>query len=148
MDIGFNGHTFPRISLLNQGFTACLKDISQASSRFISQFEWMCSQHFLFASSVPSELHNLTVNFYQLFVVAYVKSSCLSVTQLELNLIHTVQPCFRKVHFSILILSVPKSEWSRSFKFSNQNAICNSHLPVMCYIPCPSHPCGCDHSNT
>jgi len=64
----------------------------------------------------------------------------------QINLVHTLPPCFPKIHSNIILPSKPwSSEWSPSLVFSNKNYICTSHLYHVCYMPHPSHSSCLDH---
>jgi hypothetical protein len=38
-------------------------------------------------------------------------------------------------------------KWPLSFRFSNQNIVCISHLPYMCFMLCSAHPFQVHHPN-
>jgi hypothetical protein len=69
--------------------------------------------------------------------------------QKQINLINILQPLLRKIIFNIILRSTPRSkEWSRPFRFCNQNVTIISCLPHARYVPRPSHPTWFDHPNS
>jgi hypothetical protein len=61
---------------------------------------------------------------------------------------HILQPYFPKIHFFLTLPYTPRSStWSLLFRISNQNSVCISHLPCLCYMPHPSHSPWFDHPN-
>ena len=76
------------------------------------------------------------------------------------SLLHSQQPTicpipepdqsipFLKIHFNISLPYTPRSsKWSLSLKSPHQNAVCNSPVPHMCHMTCPSHSSSFDHPN-
>jgi len=59
------------------------------------------------------------------------------------SLIHCTlsHPVYFKLHWNIDLLRTPRTyELPLSSWFPQQNLVCISFLPHMCYMPCPSHP--------
>ena len=61
--------------------------------------------------------------------------------------VHTLSSYFLNINFSIILPSVLWSEWSLTFRFSNQNPICIFVLSHMCHMPCLSHTPWFHHTN-
>jgi hypothetical protein len=76
-------------------------------------------------------------------------SLCTSTTcKAEHNLVYYVLLCCAWQRVNIILPSMPRSsEWSLSFRLSNQNFVHISHLPHACYMPCPTYPTWCDRPN-
>ena len=54
----------------------------------------------------------------------------------EPDLVHALPAYFFKMHFNIIIPSMPKSsQWSLSLWWPHQNPVCNTPLPHTCHIP-------------
>ena len=55
---------------------------------------------------------------------------------------------FFKIHFNIILPSPPRaSKWFLSLRFPNQNPVCTTPVPHICYTPQPFHYSLFDHSN-
>jgi len=65
----------------------------------------------------------------------------------QIKPVHIFIPYFSKTHFNIIFPMPTSSEWSRPFRFANQNIVCISHLSHVCSMPRPSHPSWLDHPN-
>jgi hypothetical protein len=64
------------------------------------------------------------------------------------NPAHTFPSYFPNIHSNITLPSTPRSsEWSRPFRFSNQNFVCISHLSHSCCMSHSSYPPLSDHAN-
>jgi hypothetical protein len=62
------------------------------------------------------------------------------------NPVHIFPPYFSKIPHNIVFPSMLwSSEWSLSFRLSDQNCVHNSHLSYACYTPRPSHASWFDH---
>jgi hypothetical protein len=67
----------------------------------------------------------------------------------QLNLVHVPPSHFLKIHFDIILPSMPGSpSWSPSLRSPYQNPVCTSPLPCMCHMPRPSHSSRFDHPDT
>jgi len=65
----------------------------------------------------------------------------------QINPVHTTPPNFLKIHFNIVLPSMPWSyKWSLSLTSPYQNPVRISPLPHTCHIPRPS-PSSLDHPN-
>ena len=54
----------------------------------------------------------------------------------QINPLHTLQSNLFKIHFNIILLSMPKSsKWYLSFRFPHQNPVCISLLPCTQHMP-------------
>jgi hypothetical protein len=65
----------------------------------------------------------------------------------QMHPVLTCAPYFPKIHFNIMLLSMPRFPECLSYKFSNQNAVCISHFSHVCYMSCPLHLSWSCHSN-
>jgi hypothetical protein len=66
----------------------------------------------------------------------------------QMNRVHTLQTCFYKIHFNIILPSTSRSfELCLPFRLSNQNFVRISYLYLAQYMPCPSHPPSFYHPN-
>jgi len=66
----------------------------------------------------------------------------------QMNLIHNVYPISLKIHCNIILPYMPRSSaWSNTFRFSNQNFVCISHILYAFYMPHLSHSPWLDHTN-
>jgi len=55
----------------------------------------------------------------------------------QINPLHTLQSNLFKIHFNIILPSMPKSsKWYLSFRFPHQNPVCISLLPSTQHMPC------------
>jgi hypothetical protein len=69
------------------------------------------------------------------------KSSPLVSILNQTNPVHISSPYFFKIYSNTILPSTLRSsEWSPSFRLSDQNFICISHLSHACYLPRSSHP--------
>jgi hypothetical protein len=58
----------------------------------------------------------------------------------QINLVHTLQPHFPEIHFSIIFPSIPRSsEWFLPFRLTIKIIVWTSHLSHARYMPRPSH---------
>jgi len=63
----------------------------------------------------------------------------------QMNSVHKFPSCIPTIQF---ILPTSRSyEWSITFRFSDHNFVCDSHVSHVCYMPSPSHPHWLDHPN-
>jgi len=55
-------------------------------------------------------------------------------------------PYFSKIKSNIIFSYTPRSsEWSPTFRFTDQNFVCISHFFHACYMPCSFHFPGINH---
>jgi hypothetical protein len=65
-----------------------------------------------------------------------------------MNPVHTIPPCFPKIHSNIIFPSMPRSSvWSLPFRFSAEILIRISHPSYACYMPHLCHPPWLDNPN-
>ena len=67
----------------------------------------------------------------------------------QINSVHASPPHFLKLHFKIIIPSLPRcSKWSFSTTSLCQNHVCISPVSHTCHMPCPiPRPCEMFHYN-
>ena len=76
------------------------------------------------------------------------KSPPLVPTTNQINPVHAPTSHFLKNHLNIILLSMPgSSKWHLSLRFTHQNPICTSPLPITFYMPCPSNSTWFHHPN-
>jgi len=66
----------------------------------------------------------------------------------QLNPVQNLMSCFSKIHSNIILPSTPTSfRWFLPFRYSDQNAVCISHLSHACYMPHAPRPPWFDYRN-
>jgi len=98
------------------------------------------ANRFSASQKIPHILWNLKVH--------YCSHKCLPPVPIlsQLDPVHTPTSHFLKIHFNIILPSMPGSfKWSLSFRFPHQNPVYVSPLPYKHYMPRQSHSSRFDH---
>ena len=97
---------------------------------------------------LPEQLRNpqLVKKFPALFGIGRFIAAFTSACHLPQQYIPSSPSHFFKIHFKIILPSIPlSSKWYIFIGFSHQNHLCNSSVPHPCHMRLLSHPSCFDH---